>query len=138
EDFKDALTMGYTPSLAVGVWVGNNDNAAMDSVAGSLGAAPIWKDLMEKFLANKPAEAFAMPEGIVQAPICANGLLASASWPGTQTEYFISGTQPSAYCTRSLPKPSPNTFSAGQNQNSDNKNEALKNQLQQVQGASEQ
>src|SRR5258708_2693920 len=34
DDFKDALTLGYTPSFAVGVWVGNNDDKPMDSVAG--------------------------------------------------------------------------------------------------------
>lgn len=47
EDWRDSLTLGYTPKLVVGVWVGNNDNSSMDGIAGSLGAAPIWKSLME-------------------------------------------------------------------------------------------
>ncbi len=64
-DYKDAWTLGYTPSLTVGVWVGNNDAQSMDSVAGSLGAAPIWKELMEHFLAGTPQENFVPPRDVV-------------------------------------------------------------------------
>jgi len=57
--FRDAWTVGYTPSLAVGVWAGNNDNHAMK--IGSDGvyvAAPIWNDFMIRVLANKSNEEF--------------------------------------------------------------------------------
>lgn len=86
EDFKDAWTIGYTPSLAVGVWVGNNLNQPMDGIAGSLGAAPIWRELMEKFLSGTPVENFDQPEGVIKAAIC-----------GT-TEYFVKGSEPKASC----------------------------------------
>ncbi|MDD5083670.1 MAG: PBP1A family penicillin-binding protein [Candidatus Moranbacteria bacterium] len=59
QDFRDAWTIGYTPSLAVGVWAGNNDNHAM--AAGSDGvfvAAPIWNDFMKIALKDKPVENF--------------------------------------------------------------------------------
>lgn len=92
EDYKDALTVGYTPSLAIGVWVGNNDNTPMDSVAGSLGAAPIWKELMEFELKNTAVETFSMPSTIVQAPMCRSRA------GNEQMEYFISGTQPNTDC----------------------------------------
>jgi 1A family penicillin-binding protein len=106
EDFKDALTLGYTPSLAIGVWVGNNDNTSMDSVAGSLGAAPIWKNLMEKFLANTPVEAFSPPSGIVQLTGCHNGqklalnqsVIASPSALTSASEFYIRGTEPQIHC----------------------------------------
>ncbi len=39
-DYRDAWTLGYTPDLAVGVWLGNADNKPMQKVAGSIGAAP--------------------------------------------------------------------------------------------------
>lgn len=84
EDFKDAWTIGFTPSLVVGVWVGNNYNAPMDGVAGSLGAAPTWKDLMEKFLAGTPVEQFEPPPGIIKVAGCG--------------EYFVKGTEPKS-CT---------------------------------------
>lgn len=63
EEFRDAWTIGYTPSLVAGVWVGNNDNHPMK--IGSDGvyvAAPIWHDFMVKALAGKPSEEFQKPE----------------------------------------------------------------------------
>lgn len=52
EDWRDSLTFGYTPEITIGVWIGNNDNSPMDGVAGSLGAAPIWKNLITQFSAK--------------------------------------------------------------------------------------
>lgn len=58
-DFRDAWTMGYTPSLATGVWVGNNDNSEMGRGAdGSIIAAPIWNEYMNAVLEGQPAETF--------------------------------------------------------------------------------
>jgi penicillin-binding protein 1C len=68
--YRDAWTLGYTPSLAVGVWVGNNDNAAMDSVAGSLGAAPIWKEIVDGALKNTAMENFSRPAGVYDGDLC--------------------------------------------------------------------
>lgn len=104
EDFKDAWTMGYTPSLAVGVWVGNNSNTPMSGIAGSLGAAPIWKDLMEKFLVGTPIEQFEPPEGIVKIGQCGvdKAKIATASaksdLASAAVEYFIKGTEPLKFC----------------------------------------
>ena len=58
-EFRDGWTMGYAPSLAVGVWAGNNDNHAMASGAdGVVVAAPIWRSFMDKVLQNYPPENF--------------------------------------------------------------------------------
>ncbi len=103
EDYKDALTIGYTPGIVVGVWVGNNNNASMDRVAGSLGAAPLWKSLLEHTLKDTAVETFEPPEGISQRSVCNyNGLLAGVG-TGGKTEYFIAGTEPSRVCY--IPKP---------------------------------
>jgi 1A family penicillin-binding protein len=48
ENWRDSLTIGYTPDLAIGVWIGNNDNTPMDGIAGSLGAAPVWISLINQ------------------------------------------------------------------------------------------
>ena len=62
-DYHDAWTIGYTPSLVAGVWVGNSDNKAMKGKAdGSILAAPIWHDFMVKVLGNTPAETFKAPD----------------------------------------------------------------------------
>ena len=55
-DYRDAWTMGYTPDLAVGVWVGNADYKPMQRLAGSLGAAPIWHDVMARGLQGTAAQ----------------------------------------------------------------------------------
>ena len=94
EDFRDALTFGYTPSLTIGVWVGNNDNSPMDRIAGSLGAAPIWRLLMTRFLSGKPDENFEKPISIVRARVCPyiNFDTKEASSPAFM-EYFMEGTE---------------------------------------------
>jgi 1A family penicillin-binding protein len=103
EDYKDALTMGYTPAVAIGVWVGNNDNKPMDQIAGSLGAAPIWRSLIERFSLGTPVVSFTPPDGVEQRSICRyNGQLASTGTGGV-TEYFLAGSEPTRYCV--IPKP---------------------------------
>ena len=62
-DFHDAWTVGYTPSLVAGVWVGNNDNKEMSSHAdGSVVAAPIWNEFMKRSLEGSLIENFNKPE----------------------------------------------------------------------------
>jgi 1A family penicillin-binding protein len=58
-EWRDGWTMGYTPSLAVGVWAGNNDNSPMAQGAdGIFVAAPIFRSFMDKLLGNYPVESF--------------------------------------------------------------------------------
>lgn len=65
QEFRDAWTMGYTPSVAAGVWVGNNDNTKMHQTAAADGvslAAPIWNEFMTRALEGTPVEAFQKAE----------------------------------------------------------------------------
>ncbi|MFC1687677.1 transglycosylase domain-containing protein, partial [Patescibacteria group bacterium] len=70
-DYRDAWTIGYTPSLAAGVWVGNNDNSEMRrGAAGSVVAAPIWNEYMRAVLDGTVVETFKNPDYInVSKPI---------------------------------------------------------------------
>ena len=83
-DFRDNWTMGYTPDLAVGVWVGNADYTPMQNTTGLSGAAPIWADFMTyavpQITGGKPTP-FQRPSGIIDKVICA-----------------VSGTEPSQWC----------------------------------------
>jgi membrane carboxypeptidase/penicillin-binding protein PbpC len=83
-DFRDNWTMGYTPDLAVGVWVGNADYTPMQNTTGLTGAAPIWADFMTyavpQLTGGNPTP-FRRPGGIIDKVICA-----------------ISGTEPSQWC----------------------------------------
>lgn len=62
-DYHDAWTIGYTPSLVTGVWVGNSNNNAMKGAAdGSVLAAPIWNGFMSRVLGDTPIENFKAPD----------------------------------------------------------------------------
>ncbi|MCR4333449.1 MAG: PBP1A family penicillin-binding protein [Patescibacteria group bacterium] len=64
-DTRDAWVIGYTPSVAVGVWVGNNDNTPMvKSVAGFI-AAPMWHEVMAYALSKYPKSYFGEPTPIL-------------------------------------------------------------------------
>ncbi|HEY0980417.1 MAG TPA: penicillin-binding protein [Candidatus Paceibacterota bacterium] len=59
-DNKDAWIIGYTPTLAVGVWSGNNDNKSMAS-GGSTVSGPAWRAFMAEALKKIPAVPFEKP-----------------------------------------------------------------------------
>lgn len=62
-DYRDAWAIGYTPSLVLGIWAGNNDNAPMQRRGGSiLAAVPIWNAFMKEALKEAPSEIFTRPE----------------------------------------------------------------------------
>jgi len=68
--YKDGWTIGYTPSLAAGVWAGNNSSKEMKRAGGIKAAAPIWNDFMSRVLALDPIEKFASPKPIeINKPI---------------------------------------------------------------------
>jgi len=60
---KDAWTIGYTPSVVVGVWVGNNDNTPMEKGGASM-AGPTWNGIIQEALKNSSVEYFEKPEPI--------------------------------------------------------------------------
>ncbi len=62
-DYRDAWTIGYTPDLAAGVWVGHNDSSEMKrGAAGSNVAAPIWNKFMREVTQDMPIKGFAKEE----------------------------------------------------------------------------
>ncbi|MCC7207486.1 MAG: penicillin-binding protein 1C [Anaerolineae bacterium] len=94
-DFRDNWTVGYTPDVVVGVWVGNADNTPMVNVTGVSGAGPIWNEFMRAVLRGQPKRGFTRPDGVVQAEVCsASGLLPTEFCPSRRLEWFIEGTTP--------------------------------------------
>lgn len=94
-DKRDNWTIGWTPQLVAGVWVGNNDNSEMKQVAsGVSGAAPIWRRVILAALKGKPSTGFSVPGGIVTAEVdLVSGYRVHDGFP-SRTEYFIQGTEP--------------------------------------------
>jgi len=63
-DFRDNLTVGFTPNLAVAVWVGNADHTPMLHVSGIVGPAPIFHAFMTQALSGQPDSWFSVPDGL--------------------------------------------------------------------------
>jgi len=94
-NFHDNWTIGYTPDLLVGVWVGNSGYEAMHNVTGLTGAAPIWHEVMRGLLQGQPDHPFERPDGLTQIEVCdLSGLLPTSACQYPHKEWFISGTEP--------------------------------------------
>jgi len=97
-EYRDGWTVGYTPDLVTGVWVGNNDNESMKNGAGLNVAAPIWKAYMRSALAGTSNKAFTRPPGIREIEVDAvSGKLPTDASPSTKTEIFTSFAVPTEY-----------------------------------------
>ena len=98
-DYHDNWTIGYTPSVLVTVWVGNNDSRPMSGVvSGVTGAAPIWNDLMTHLLEGKKSEIPQKPPNVYGKYACATGSGAAPTGEPEQRcsnrfEYFIRGAE---------------------------------------------
>lgn len=112
DEARDAWTIGYAKQLAVGVWVGNNDNTPMNN-GGSSMAGPIWRATILAGLKGQKNQPFTAPSGVERITICrSNGLRAvGGGTEGTYQEYFIKGTVPSGTCD--VPKPPEDTDKDG-------------------------
>lgn len=95
-NFRDNWTVGYTPELVTGVWIGNVNQTPMVNVTGITGAGPVWHQFMRSVLTGRPDLPFNQPDGISQIEICTlSGNLPSADCPYTRLEWFLNGTEPS-------------------------------------------
>lgn len=108
-DNRDSLTVGWTPQIIVGVWMGNTDNSPTGERSGGwYMAAPVWNKVMQQALQGLPVVSFTPPPGVIQQTVCADsGTVVPQNDPtlcgpgGTSTEYFVS-TQPPPPAERSI------------------------------------
>ncbi len=97
-DFRDNWTLGYTPDLVTGVWVGNADYTPMVNTTGLTGAAPIWSQFMQfavpQVTGGNPTP-FIRPPGIMDRVVCAlSGTEPSNTCKDQYTEIFASDQPP--------------------------------------------
>jgi membrane peptidoglycan carboxypeptidase len=98
-NWRDNWTLGYTPDLVTGVWMGNANGAPMRNLSGVEGAGPIWHDFMKVAHHGLPVRNFIEPEGLVWRDICpVSGSLAGPDCPHSRREVFIAGTEPLTVC----------------------------------------
>jgi penicillin-binding protein 1C len=96
--FHDNWTLGYTPDVAIGVWIGNADYTPMKNVSGVTGAAPLWADVIQwelnRIMGGNPT-GFKRPDGIEDIVICkASGTIPSDHCSDQTTEIFAKGQPP--------------------------------------------
>jgi 1A family penicillin-binding protein len=89
DSYRDTWTMGYTPNLTIGVWVGNTDNRPMKEVLSSMSAGKVWRESMDTAIDHLQLapEEFQRPPGLVDAQICTG--------PNCKPEIFPSESVPS-------------------------------------------
>jgi penicillin-binding protein 1B len=104
----DAWFAGFTTKLLCVVWVGLDNYQDLKTVLGQQNAEgakvalPIWTEFMKrahKHRAYRDVEDFEVPDGVVSAEVDPDtGQLATSACPKPQTEYYLVGTQPTAFC----------------------------------------
>ncbi|OYT93438.1 MAG: penicillin-binding protein 1C [Burkholderiales bacterium PBB3] len=120
KDMRDNWAVGYSQAYTVGVWVGNASGAPMWDVSGTTGAAPIWAATMNYLHAKQPSRAPKPPAGVVQAAVqfanptpgggAASGTAALvSSTEAARQEWFIAGTQQSAFAMKTGASPALST-----------------------------
>ncbi len=95
---RDNWTIGFTPSVLVATWVGNNDNSPMNQAlaSGVTGAAPMWNRLMSMMLQQTGTPSAAIIPGDIVKKYCVG-----------MDRYFVRGTENSVSCGSAAPSASP-------------------------------
>jgi len=95
-DYKDALFIGFSPSIIAGVWVGqDSSNTLGEWETGAKAALPIWIEFMKEALAKIPYQYFDIPDNVVKVhmdPL--TGRLAPEDAAGAVAALFKKGTEP--------------------------------------------
>ncbi|MBI3090573.1 MAG: PBP1A family penicillin-binding protein [Candidatus Tectomicrobia bacterium] len=105
-DFTDAWFIGFTPGLALGVWVGNDDNTPLGKgETGAQAALPVWRAFFVEYLKRGgPRRELKKPETILEVEIDQQtGLLPDPACGPTFVEVFRRGTAPERSCREAHP-----------------------------------
>ena len=74
QENRDAWVIGYSPTIAVGVWVGNNRQESMTQEGAGISAGgPMWHEFMAKALTKFPNEEFIKPDLVSSSKPMLNG-----------------------------------------------------------------
>jgi membrane peptidoglycan carboxypeptidase len=95
DNYRDTWTDGYTPNLAIVVWVGNTDGRPMREVLSSMTAGKIWPEAMKAsfdYLQLKP-EDFPRPDGLVERQVCGDTAMRPGA-PLCRSDVFLTENAP--------------------------------------------
>ncbi|MBS4020627.1 MAG: penicillin-binding protein 1C [Dechloromonas sp.] len=88
KDMRDNWCVGFSPRYTVGVWVGNASGSPMHDVSGISGAAPVWREVMDRLQRAAHTPPPAAPAGVVELTIRFEPALEPP-----RREWFIQGTE---------------------------------------------
>jgi len=114
KDMRDNWALGYSQRYTVGVWVGNASGAPMWDVSGTTGAAPIWAAVMNFLHAKQPSRAPKPPTGVVQKAVQFAAADSAPTLEAARTEWFVDGTQQTAFAMDSGAARAMTTWARGQ------------------------
>ena len=96
DDYRDALFIGYSPSIATGVWVGKDRFDSLgDRETGARAALPIWMAYLNEILEDQPVDYFDIPDDIVRTsidPFSGQKMVSGSS--GAVLAMFKKGSEP--------------------------------------------
>ncbi len=99
-EYHDAWFVGFTPTLAAGVWIGYDQPQSLSRPAARV-ALPVWARVMTTVLEGFPAEEFPRRTDVKQVWIDPfTGGLARGDCPSPLRVDFIAGTEPAKPCAR--------------------------------------
>ncbi len=100
DDFKDAWFVGFTSSVVVGVWVGEDQPATIAREGyGARYALPIWAEFIKTAARKRGARPFEEPSGLREEQLCKVSYLKPVEGCPVYTEYFKDGDQvPTRLC----------------------------------------
>jgi penicillin-binding protein 1A len=100
EDSRDALFVGYSPTIVTAVWVGNDSGSSLgEKETGARAALPIWREIMAKVLQDTTGNDFELPDNITLIRMdVRSGLLANGKCTEVAEAAFIKGTEPTEQC----------------------------------------
>jgi penicillin-binding protein 1A len=96
DQFKDALFVGYSPSIVTGVWVGQDKYESLGKgETGAQSALPIWIDFMGTAMATRPYQVFTAPQGTVRVAVDpVSGKRLADNDPDAVQALFLKGKAP--------------------------------------------
>lgn len=108
DNYRDTWTDGYSPSLAMVVWVGKTNGEPMKQALSTMTAGKIWPEAMQVAFdyLNLPPEDFPRPEGLIDQQVCGDTALRPGE-PQCRNDLFFAGQAPPTAVPTTVATPAP-------------------------------
>ncbi len=99
-DTVDKWFVGYTPYYVASVWTGYDEQQRIPT--GGEISKQIFKKVMDVIHKDLPSKDFSVPDDAKHVAICtsSNALATSSCGSNIKNEWYVSGTEPTSYCTK--------------------------------------